>query len=402
MESPARKVLIVDDDAVIVKVYSELLLRSGFAVESRGDGMAAIELIRQAPPDLVLLDIFMPKANGVEVLKFIRAEPALADLPVVVFSTSSTSRHIDAAWRLGANKCLAKDHFDPPKVLAVIQGLLANAKPGAPGAAFPEAAADGGEADAEESAVETHTSILRARDSLRQKQLARLGTLRQELRSRWPLFVNAEPDVRPPKLKEVRRIVEDIVEIATLGELDRLLVVAQAMDSLLSELEKRPAQISVSAVRTAGQGLDLLGVCSTLDAETLAERPLPGVVLIVGEKLDPLNWAAALRAGFLTGLAVNDAPMGLKLLEQNRFHALFCQVDMPAMGGYDLAGKVRAIPMHSKTPITLICPPADLESESRFQLKGATDMMAKAFLPVELAAKAVTHIYREALTQRPK
>ena len=72
-----KTILFVDDDAVIVQVYRARLLREGFDVEVAQDGLTAMKLLMAEKPDLVVLDLMMPKFSGADVLKFIRAEPAL-------------------------------------------------------------------------------------------------------------------------------------------------------------------------------------------------------------------------------------------------------------------------------------------------------------------------------------
>jgi len=72
-----KKILLVEDDAVVVEIYRKKFLREGYLVEVAEDGLVALKQLPLVKPDLVVLDLMMPKFNGAEVLKFIRANPVL-------------------------------------------------------------------------------------------------------------------------------------------------------------------------------------------------------------------------------------------------------------------------------------------------------------------------------------
>src|SRR5258706_16052088 len=97
-----KKLLIVDDDLTTTKIYQSMFEGAGFQVECAGDGESAIATLKKSRPDAVLLDLILPKIHGIEVLRFIRAEPALKTLPVIVFSNAYLASMIKAAWQAGA------------------------------------------------------------------------------------------------------------------------------------------------------------------------------------------------------------------------------------------------------------------------------------------------------------
>ncbi len=81
---PAKRILIVDDEPD-VSGYLEMLLRdSGYETATAGDGIAALDIVRKETPDLVTLDISMPKASGTRFYKEVKTDPALASIPVVI------------------------------------------------------------------------------------------------------------------------------------------------------------------------------------------------------------------------------------------------------------------------------------------------------------------------------
>jgi chemosensory pili system protein ChpA (sensor histidine kinase/response regulator) len=84
-----KTILFVEDDPVIVQVYRSPLEKAGFRVEVAGDGLEAMKNLLQLRPDLVLLDVMMPKVDGTYVLKFIRSRSELAHTRVIVLSSAT-------------------------------------------------------------------------------------------------------------------------------------------------------------------------------------------------------------------------------------------------------------------------------------------------------------------------
>ena len=101
-----KRVLLVDDDPVALRIYRDGLARQGFEVKTAADGLTALQLLRAAKPDLVVLDLMMPRFSGVEVLKFIRGEKGLESLPVIVLSNAYMDPLAQDAAALGAQKGL--------------------------------------------------------------------------------------------------------------------------------------------------------------------------------------------------------------------------------------------------------------------------------------------------------
>lgn len=115
-DQAATTVMIVDDDPTIVEVLRAALEDDGYQVLTAVNG-AAIPLARQAQPRVILLDIMMPGMDGVEVSKRLRADPATADIPIVVMS--ATSNLTAMAGRMAVDDRLPKP-FDLDDVTAVV------------------------------------------------------------------------------------------------------------------------------------------------------------------------------------------------------------------------------------------------------------------------------------------
>jgi DNA-binding response OmpR family regulator len=113
-----RCVLVVDDQPKVLKFIEIDLKLRGFEVISTTSGQEAIELVRSAEPDIILLDIIMPEMDGFQVLEELRS---FTQLPVIAFSASSGNR--DRAMLLGANDFITKP-FDSDEVTRKIEAIL--------------------------------------------------------------------------------------------------------------------------------------------------------------------------------------------------------------------------------------------------------------------------------------
>jgi CheY-like chemotaxis protein len=120
-----RTILYAEDDQVVLTVYKKRLEKAGFQVIAAHDGLEAIKNLSIFVPDLVLLDLMMPKFNGEEVLQFIRDNPRLTKVPVIVLSTNSIRDLAQEHLLEHANKRLIKSRCTSESLLEAIQYLLA-------------------------------------------------------------------------------------------------------------------------------------------------------------------------------------------------------------------------------------------------------------------------------------
>ncbi|MGA2179574.1 MAG: response regulator [Verrucomicrobiota bacterium] len=117
-------IFLVEDDTVVVQVYRAKLLREGFGVEVAEDGLVAVKMLAAVKPDVVVLDLMMPKLNGVDVLKYIRSTPALKTIPVIILSNAHMTRLAQEAAAIGAERALLKSSCTPRQLIDVINDLL--------------------------------------------------------------------------------------------------------------------------------------------------------------------------------------------------------------------------------------------------------------------------------------
>ncbi len=120
----APLILVVDDSLTVRKVTSRLLLREGYRVATAKDGIEALEALQDELPAVMLLDIEMPRMDGFEVARHVRAGSHSRDLPIVMITSRTADKHRQHAFDLGVNKYLGKP-YQEDELLAAIAGFAA-------------------------------------------------------------------------------------------------------------------------------------------------------------------------------------------------------------------------------------------------------------------------------------
>ena len=122
-DSGEKTVMVVDDSVTVRKVTSRFLEREGFRVITAKDGAEALQLLQDQIPDLMLLDIEMPRMDGFEVAKNVRSSSRMKDLPIIMITSRTGDKHRERAFGLGVNKYMGKP-YQEDLLLANIRELL--------------------------------------------------------------------------------------------------------------------------------------------------------------------------------------------------------------------------------------------------------------------------------------
>jgi DNA-binding response OmpR family regulator len=118
---PDRKsILVVDDSQAILDVLESAFEEAGFAVVAASDGEEVFRKMAQATPDAVLLDLYMPKLNGADVCRLVKAHPQWKKTFLVLMSSRISDREVDLYRRLGVDEILRKP-FDPAAAVALVE-----------------------------------------------------------------------------------------------------------------------------------------------------------------------------------------------------------------------------------------------------------------------------------------
>jgi two-component system alkaline phosphatase synthesis response regulator PhoP len=119
----AYKILVVDDEPTIVRLMEFILARQGHEMLVAVNGEEALEKIRDHAPDLVLLDIMMPRIDGYEVARQVRADPATAKLPIIMLSAKAQEEDIRKGVDIGVDEYITKP-FSPEHLVHIVAGYL--------------------------------------------------------------------------------------------------------------------------------------------------------------------------------------------------------------------------------------------------------------------------------------
>ncbi|PIP26861.1 MAG: response regulator [Candidatus Moranbacteria bacterium CG_4_9_14_3_um_filter_40_7] len=118
------KIMVVEDDSFVMDIYQTKLSQEGYEVIQAENGVEAFKKLETKIPDLILLDIIMPYMDGLQMLKKIKLEEKLKNIPVILLTNLSQKENIDEGLGLGAEGYLIKSHFTPSEVLEKIKKYI--------------------------------------------------------------------------------------------------------------------------------------------------------------------------------------------------------------------------------------------------------------------------------------
>jgi two-component system alkaline phosphatase synthesis response regulator PhoP/two-component system response regulator VicR len=130
----AHTILVVDDDPHILRIVEINLTQEGHRVRTATDGEAGLAAVAQEPPDLLILDVMMPKLDGFETLKRLKADPAAAQIPVIMLTARAQDEDVFEGYGFGAQWYLTKP-FEPGELRRVVRHLLERRQEDQPGSA---------------------------------------------------------------------------------------------------------------------------------------------------------------------------------------------------------------------------------------------------------------------------
>jgi DNA-binding response OmpR family regulator len=119
-----KKILFIEDESALQKTFGEVLGQEGYEVISALDGESGLRLAKSEKPDLILLDLVLPKIHGFEVLKILRGDDNTKDIPVIVLTNLEAIEDVDKAIELGATTYLVKAQYSLEEVLVKVRKVL--------------------------------------------------------------------------------------------------------------------------------------------------------------------------------------------------------------------------------------------------------------------------------------
>ena len=119
-----KKILIIEDEKVLAEMYRDKFTRAGFEVILAFDSEEGIILAKKEKPDLIVLDILLPKENGITFLTWLRKEPEIFSIPVVAFSNYDDPEIKRQAVKLGVKDYLIKTNYTPQEIINKVKNYL--------------------------------------------------------------------------------------------------------------------------------------------------------------------------------------------------------------------------------------------------------------------------------------
>ena len=382
-----KKILIIEDDPIVSHIYRSRLEKEGFEVEVAPDGQAGYYRLYEWKPDAVLLDLMLPKLNGIGLLKKIRAVREFEKLPVVVFTNAYVSNMIHESFSSGATAVYNKSNVTPRQIIDMFVILLA------PPESSPTL----------EKPAGPNLLVKNSDDAAFQKQLfasfsQTSASTGLEMRKLLQEISKADELSRPAQVELLYGKVRSFSSSAGLAGLPYIAKLGAATEALVRELIEKPKTVTASTLRTIAQAVDFFGELSRPGLPPdLAENPPIDILIVDDEMLSRRAIVYALEKAFLKGTPVDDAEAALAKAQATKFDLIFLDVHLPHMDGFQLCDKLRETGANTRTPIIFVTGTADFQARAQSTLRGASDLIAKPFMFIELTVKALTFSLRHRL-----
>lgn len=119
------KILIVEDDPLMSRMYQKIFKFEGYDVVMAGDGEQGLEAAKKEKPTLILLDVMMPKMNGLQLLEKLKLDPDTKSTPVVMLTNLAGEKDAEVALTKGAVKYIVKSEYEPKQITDMVKSILA-------------------------------------------------------------------------------------------------------------------------------------------------------------------------------------------------------------------------------------------------------------------------------------
>ncbi len=364
-----KRVLLLHEDRLLNKLFGEKLGSAGLIVDAVRSKTEALNAMEQNHPDAVVLDPVLPGTDLVQLIKNLRGS-ATPPTPVIVLPTTRPA-HSDTAKEAGADAVLLRGANPLNDMMDAVYAKLGMDK----------------------MAAISRGLAFHQDDSWLKASLEAAPEVLKDLR-RALHEVSREGGDRAVLVDFYRAIHGFAEQMAVLGE-GPLHYLATQIEMLAHDLGKYPDQINPSVLRTLGQSIDFL---STLLPDAMRKRlrdPGAAQVLVVDDEDGARKIImAAMRVANLKSMAADTPTTGLSALGVQDFDLIFLDVGLPEMSGFELCTKIRALPMHDKTPIIFITGMATFQNRVQSSLSGGNDFVGKPFSIAELGLKALIWIFK--------
>jgi CheY-like chemotaxis protein len=383
--TPTKKktILMLDDDQPVSEGYREKLQAQGFKVELTAAFDTTLQFFKKTAVDLAILDLCLPGINVVELIKNIRSDSGIPSTPIIAFSNPYLGTFTQAAVEAGATKSVPKVDTTPERLLEFVRELGVSASPKVGGRSAVEAL--------EANQEKPPSNLLINRSEIMAK-----------LRASYQNFTRAErEDLRRTALLQMHRHLRLLAGSANVLALRKVVQLSTALEALFVELYTEPAKITASVVRTIAHSIETLASLFDRPANS-QDEVIPSKILVVDDEVIARQLiCSAVGKADLEAVGLDDPLAAQRLLKRERFDLIFLDVEMPRLTGLELCVKIRAMEPNRSTPIVFVTSHSDFGSRAQSALSGGNDFIAKPFLLVEVALKALTWLFKDGAQPLP-
>lgn len=400
-----KKVLIIEDDPIVAHIYKTRLERENYEVEVATDGQDGVKQMNDCTPDAVMLDLMLPRMNGVDVLKKIRSRSEFLNTPVIVFTNAYVPTMINEAYQAGATQVFNKATLTPRQIIDALHTAIYSDDPDfANSGAAPNPITGGG------SPAATTSEKLASTNKENEYQSEMVKTFNDSapeillsLRKMMSEFSKTSDEAsKVEHLLNLYRKVHGLTGSAGLAGLHNISLLSSALEVLLKELYDKPKNVNASTLRTVASSIDFLfELFQRAPKSNLLDRKPVEILVVDDEILSRRAVSYALEKAGLKAASVEDSQAALHQVTAKQFDLIFLDVQMPGIDGFELCTKIRGIALNKTTPVIFVTNLNDLKSRARSSLSGGNDFIAKPFMFIELSVKALTYVMRNRLANPP-
>jgi CheY-like chemotaxis protein len=414
-----KKILFVEDDALVARIYSQKLTESGFEVAVAEDGLVAMKRMPEFKPDLVVLDLLMPRMTGLDVIKFMHQRPEIKSTPVIVLSNSFLNRLGEEVAALGVEEMLAKPAVTPAVLIETITRVLQKTAASPASAPAPKTRSSGSRsitatASANPSPAPAapglkdldptyrNESAATFRKRIRRDFFEQIPAITKGVQQACQEFQNAvENSAHTSRLEGLNRKLGFITHMTAMAACYRISQLSSALEALVFELQEKPAGINESTRNTIATTVALLSEWLSRADQPDEQCLSPTTILIVDD--DAVSNRAlvfALSRVQLAAKSVTDPFKALEKLRENSYDAVLLDINLPGISGLALCERMRELPLHKQTPIIFMSSYSEFEPRARELSNAGDDFIAKPIMPIELTVKVTAHVLKRRLTEQ--
>lgn len=405
-----KKVLIIEDDPIVAHIYKTRLERESYEVEVATDGQDGVKQMNECTPDAVMLDLMLPRMNGVDVLKKIRSRSEFQNTPVIVFTNAYVPTMINEAYQAGATQVFNKATLTPRQIIDALHTAIYSDNPDFTNSGAAPNPVAGGESGSSGTATTPAADKAAQTSKENDYQSEMVKTFNDSapeillsLRKMMGEFSKTSDEAsKVEQLLNLYRKVHGLTGSAGLAGLHNISLLSSALEVLLKELYDKPKNVNASTLRTVASSIDFVfELFQKAPKANLLDRKPVEILVVDDEILSRRAVSYALEKAGLKASSVEDPQTALNQTMEKQFDLIFLDVQMPGIDGFELCTKIRAIPMNKTTPVIFVTNLNDLKSRARSSLSGGNDFIAKPFMFIELSVKALTYIMRNRLASVP-